>query len=97
MLDPLNHSVVIDPCAAFNGSKSHSIDVEFQAVTFDFVAVASVAVRLYKLAATLLADVALLAILVTILGAIARFASRAFHYYSMQRRLFFVQGALLGV
>ena len=56
-------------------------------MTFDLVAVASVAVGLYKLAATLLADVALFAILVTVLGAIARFASWAFHHYSMQRRM----------
>ena len=77
---------MIDSRAAFDCSKPHAIDIELQAVVFDLVAVSSAAVGFDELAATLFADVALLAILVTVLGAVARFASWTFHPYSMQRR-----------
>ncbi len=67
MFDPVNYCVVIHSCTAFNGSKSHAIDIKLQAVMSDFFAVASAAVGFHKLATALLADVALLAILVTVL------------------------------
>ncbi len=53
-------------------------------MALDLVAVVSVAVNLHKLAATLFADVALFAILVTVLWVVARFTSGTFHLYSMQ-------------
>ena len=67
MFNPVNDCVVIDSRAAFNGPKPHAIDIELQAVMPDLFAVASATVGFHKLTAALLADVALLAILVTVL------------------------------
>ena len=67
MFDPVNDCVVIHSRAALNGSKPHAINIELCAVMPDLLAIASAAVRFHKLAAALLADVALLAILVTVL------------------------------
>ena len=77
---------MIDSRAAFDGSKPHTVDIELQAVAFDLIAISTAAVGFNELAVTMLADVTLLTILVTVFGAVARFASWTFHPYSMQRR-----------
>ena len=80
LLDPVDDSRMMYPCDTFDTPKTHAVDVHFEAVFSDLIAIAKLCLRIFdELTATLYTDVILLVSSVTIFSDVTRLTLWTFH------------------